>query len=224
MGANCSCEPQGSVAVLKIHAGKVNAFSHELIDELHSALDEIIAGEPKAVVLTGQEGIFSAGFDLKVMKSSPENAAKLIQAGGELLSRMYLLEKPLIIAASGHAVAMGAITLFVGDIRIGAEGSFKIGLNETNIGMVLPQFVIALAQDRLSTSMRSRAIAIGEIFNPEDACKAGFLDMTVPQDQLLVEAIAYGEKLGAYVDQKAFAENKRRLRIATLESVAGNWS
>ena len=224
MGANCSWENNGSVAVLKIHAGKVNAFSHDLISELHQAFDDIQSNDDiKSVVLTGQEGIFSAGFDLKVMKSGPKEAGALIKAGGELLCKMHLYPKPLIMAVSGHAMAMGSITLFTGDVRIGAEGSFKLGLNETAIGMALPRLAIALAQDRLRPTMISRAVIIGEIFDPKGAVEAGYLDMTAPADKLLDTAIAYAEQIGASVEPKAFLENKKRIRAATLEAVAGIW-
>ncbi|SMF81230.1 crotonase/enoyl-CoA hydratase family protein [Pseudobacteriovorax antillogorgiicola] len=224
MGTHCSSEVVDSVGLVKLHSGKVNAFSHDMIEELHQIFDDHRDNEQvKAVILTGQEGIFSGGFDLKVMKESHEAAMALVKAGGQLLTKLYLYEKPLIIACSGHAMAMGAIMLFVGDVRLGTQGQFKIGLNETAIGMTLPKLAVALAKDRISPAMLTRAVAIGEIFSPDEAQEAGYLDKVVVPQDLEQTALAYAMQIGNNVQLHAFAANKRRLREVTLESVANIW-
>ena len=224
MASLSSVEIVENIGVIKIHAGKVNAFSHELIEELHLGFDQLKENpNVKSVVLTGQEGIFSAGFDLKVMRAGPEQMNALVKAGGELLVKLYLYEKPLIIGASGHTMAMGAITLMVGDVRIGLEGEYKLGLNETSIGMALPKLAIAFAKDRLVNTMITRAVIIGEIFDPKGAVKVGYLDLVAPPEAFQDTLMTYAKQLGESVELNAFAENKRRIRAATLESVKDIW-
>lgn len=221
---HCSLERHENLGLLKIDSGKVNVFSHELIQELQNYFDELLGDDGvKAIILTGKEGIFSAGYDLKVMNAGVSEAMALVKAGGQLLTRLYLLEKPLIIASGGHCMAMGAITLFTGDIRIGAEGPYKIGLNESSIGMPLPKLAVALGKSRIPSTMQTRAMAIGEVFDPQGANVAGYYDLVVPADELIKTAFTYATQIGGGVDLKAFAENKRRLRTEVLSSVADVW-
>ena len=121
-----SYELDGSVAVIRIDDGKANAISHDLVDELHAALDRAEA-EARAVVLVGREGRFSAGFHLPTMTAGTEEMQGLVTAGAELLLRLYLLPRPLVVACTGHALAAGALLLLAADVRIGAAGEFKIG-------------------------------------------------------------------------------------------------
>src|SRR3954454_7431827 len=121
-------ELDGDVAVIRVDDGKANALSHAVIDALEAALHK--AGtEAKAVVLVGREGKFSAGFDLKTMTAGPEQAIGLLKAGIELALSVYLSPIPVVVAATGHGLAMGAILLMAADLRIGAEGPYKIGMN-----------------------------------------------------------------------------------------------
>jgi len=132
-------ELRDNVAVLRMDDGKVNALSHDMIDALRSAFDRAEA-EAGAVLLTGREGRLSGGFDLSTMGGGPESASKLVLAGAELLLHMYEYARPVVVACNGHALAAGAILLLVSDLRIGACGNFKIGLNEVSIQMTLPVF------------------------------------------------------------------------------------
>ena len=114
------------VATLTLANGKVNAISPAVIEAFNQALDH--AEQDRAVViLTGQPGILSGGYDLKVMTSGPENAVALVAAGSTLARRMLAHPYPIIVACSGHAVAKGAFLLLSADYRIGVDGPFQIG-------------------------------------------------------------------------------------------------
>lgn len=170
------------IATLTLNNGRVNAISPPLIDALHAALDRA-QSEGAVVVLTGQVGVFSAGFDLKVMTSSRDNAIALVTAGSLLARRMLAHPQPVIAACSGHAVAKGAFLLLAADYRVGAEGPYSIGLNEVQIGMTMHHVGIALARDRLLPAAFQRAVINAEMFTPHGAVAAGFLDAVVaPQD------------------------------------------
>jgi enoyl-CoA hydratase len=81
----------------------------------------------------------------------------MVEAGAELLLKIYMHPQPVIIGCTGHAVAAGALLLLTGDYRIGISGDFKIGLNETSIGLSLPTFGLELARDRLDGRYLNRA-------------------------------------------------------------------
>ena len=205
-------------ALITITNGKANAISHEVITGLNTALDKALK-EDKVVILTGQSGIFSAGFDLKVMTKSAESAKELVTKGSQLSLKMLSFPKPIIIACSGHAIAKGGFLLLSADYRIGVEGDFKIGLNEVLIGMTMHHAGIAIAKGRLSEVYVNRSVNNSEIYNPVAAEKAGFLDRVVPESQLLSTAIKVAEMFSK-VHRKAHAETKLKVRRSHLESLS----
>jgi len=208
-------ELDGNVAVLRVDDGKANAFSFALIDALHGALDRA-EKEAKALVWIGREGRFSGGFDLGVMRSGDLGAvAKLVSAGGRLATRLYEAPLPIVIGCTGHALAMGAVALLAADLRVGALGDFKIGLNEVAIGLTLPTFATALAQDRLSPRHLQRAVVLAEVYDGPGAVEAGFLDLAVPVDKVGDIAIEAAARL-AELHLGALHATKRRVRKATL--------
>ena len=91
------------------------------------------------MAIIGRPGKFSAGFDLSVMTAGPDQARDLLRAGADLALRIYTFPIPVVLGATGHALAMGAILLMAADVRIGADGPFKVGLPEVEIGMPLPR-------------------------------------------------------------------------------------
>lgn len=180
-------ELKDGVATITISNGKANALSHEVIEGLNQALDR--AEQDKAVViLTGQPGIFSAGYDLKEMQKGPKEAAALVTTGSRLTRRLAAFPLPVIGACSGHAIAKGAFILLSVDHRIGIEGPFKLGLNEVAIGMTMHHAGIEIARHRLAPAHFYRSVVNAEIYNPEGAVEAGFLDEVVAQDKLTERA------------------------------------
>jgi len=208
---------EDSIAIVTMDDGKANALSMPMIDGVLAALTRA-EGEAKAMVLAGRTDKFCAGFDLRVMWSGPEHATALLVAGSEMLLRLYDAHLPLVIACTGHALAGGALVVLTGDYRIGAQGAFKIGLNEVSIGMPVPVLAMEMARDRLSKRALTRAALLSEIYTPDDAVGAGYLDEVVAADQLLVRAKAEAVKLGALA-KSAFRATKTRLRRQTIEYI-----
>ena len=176
-----------NIATITLKNGKVNAISHQVIAELNEALDQAESASA-VVILTAQPGIFSAGFDLKSMKESSESAVALVTAGSTLSRRMLSFPFPIIGACSGHAIAKGAFLLLSCDHRIGCLGNFKLGLNEVAIGMTMHQAGIEIARNRVPTNYLSRSVINAELFSPETAVLAGFLDTLVEPEQLMATA------------------------------------
>jgi len=178
---------EDGIATITLQNGKVNAISHQVIAELNAALDQAEAAKA-VVVLTGQPGILSGGYDLKTMQESMTAAMALVTEGSTLTRRMLAFPTPIIVACSGHAVAKGAFLLLCSDYRIGIKGEFKLGLNEVAIGMVMHQAGIEMARGRMPINYFNRSVINAEMFNPEQAIEAGLLDRVVEPEQLMATA------------------------------------
>jgi enoyl-CoA hydratase len=201
----------GTTATITMDDGKVNALSLEMLDELNAALDR--AQRDRAiVVLTGREGVFSAGFDLAVLRDGGPPAAAMLQAGFDLAQRLLSFPTPVVMACSGHAIAMGAFLLLSGDHRIGVAGApHKIVANEVAIGLTMPRAAVEIARQRLTPAPFQRAMNLAETFNPDSAVGAGFLDMVVAAGELLETAQTAASDLGG-LDLAAHAATKQRTR------------
>lgn len=208
---------QDGIATLTLSNGKVNAISPDVISAFNSALDQALA-DRAVVVVTGQPGILSAGYDLKVMTSSPQNAIELVSAGSTLARRLLAHPFPVVVACTGHAVAKGAFLLLSGDYRIGVEGPFHIGLNEVQIGMPMHHAGIELARDRLRRSAFQRSVVCAEMFDPAGALVAGFLDEVVPAEQLAEATLRAAQRLQK-LNMKAHALTKLKVRKTFLETL-----
>lgn len=212
-----SYQLEDGIATLTLSNGKVNAISPDVIAAFNAALDR--AEQDRAIViLTGQPGILSGGYDLKVMTSGPQNAVNLVAAGSTLARRMLAHPYPIIVACPGHAVAKGAFLLLSADYRIGVEGPFNIGLNEVQIGMTMHHVGIELARDRLRKSAFHRSVINGEMFDPQGAQDAGFLDKVVPAEALLPTALAAAQQLKK-INMTAHRNTKLKVRKALLETL-----
>jgi enoyl-CoA hydratase len=189
-----NCTIENGIATITLQNGKANAISHEVIEQFHSALDQAEA-EKAIVIITGQPGLLSAGFDLKVMQAGPKEAIALVTEGSKLTRRMIAFPTPIITANPGHAVAKGAFILLCSDYRIGVKGPFKIGLNEVAIGITMHYAGLAMAKHGVDDSYFTRSVINAEMFDPEEAMEAGFLDKVVEPEALMDEAIACAETL-----------------------------
>ena len=208
---------EDGVAVLRFDDGKANVLSFAAIDSFSAALDRA-ESEASSVCIVGREGKLCAGFDLSVMSAGMDAAQKLVAAGGELLMRIYQHPQPVVAAVTGHALAAGALLVLSCDVRIGADVPAKIGLNETSIGMPLPLFAIALAEDRLDRRALVEATLSARVYAPQEAVEIGYLDRVVPVDEVEAAAIAEARRLGAY-SSRAYAETKEVLRAGTVTRV-----
>ncbi|MEE2702460.1 MAG: crotonase/enoyl-CoA hydratase family protein [Myxococcota bacterium] len=212
-----SYELRDSVALLGFDDGKANVIGPTAQAALHAGLDRA-EKEARAVVLAGRSGRFSAGFDLAVMRAGGDEVVRMVRGGAELALRLYSFPLPVVAAVTGHALAMGAVLLLAVDERISASGDFKIGLNETAIGMTLPDFALILTRERLAPTHLTRATLNAEIFGPAGAVAAGFLDQVVPAEELPQEAFARASALAA-LDVKAHHATKRSLRKLALAAL-----
>lgn len=208
---------EDGIATLTLSNGKVNAISPDVIAAFNAALDQAVA-DRAIVIITGQPGILSGGYDLKVMTAGPKEAVSLVTAGSTLARRLLSHPFPVIVACPGHAVAKGAFILLSADYRIGVDGPFSIGLNEVQIGMTMHHAGIELARDRLRRSAFHRSVINGEMFDPQSAVDAGFLDKVVAAEELQGAALAAARQLKR-INMTAHKNTKLKVRKALLETL-----
>ncbi|WP_448632851.1 MULTISPECIES: crotonase/enoyl-CoA hydratase family protein [Pseudomonas fluorescens group] len=208
---------EDGIATLTLNNGKVNAISPDVIVAFNAALDQATA-DRAVVIITGQPGILSGGYDLKVMTAGPQQAVSLVTAGSTLARRLLSHPFPVVVACPGHAVAKGAFLLLSADYRIGVDGPFSIGLNEVQIGMTMHHAGIELARDRLRKSAFHRSVINAEMFNPQDAVGAGFLDKVVSAQELQEAALEAARQLKK-LNMTAHKNTKLKVRKALLETL-----
>jgi enoyl-CoA hydratase len=211
-------EAADSIAIITMNDGKVNALGFEMLAELNEALDRAEA-ENAAVVLTGREGLFSAGFDLRVLTAGGPTTAELLNTGFKLSYRLLSFPLPVVMACSGHAFAMAVFILLSGDYRLGViDADHKLTANEVAIGMTMPRSAIEVCRHRLSPEHIDRVIVLAEVFNPNSALATGLLDEVAPVGGLLEAAHAKASALMA-LNRPAFAATKLRIHDGTLSKL-----
>ncbi len=210
-------EQNGDVALLHFDDGKANAVSHDLVAAMNEGLDQA-EKDAKAVIVHGRAGRFSGGFDLKEISKGPEAAQALLNKGAHMMLRMFSHPQPLIAACTGHAIAAGAFMLLACDSRVGTSGEFLIGLNETAIGMSFPVFGHELATNRLSKRHLTSALIQSQLYSPEEAVDAGFLDLVVGEDELIQSSLDLAKKL-AELPGEAYAKNKLDSRKLPIDKI-----
>ncbi len=206
------------IATITIDDGKVNAFSIPMLQAIHAAFDQA-ERDGAIVILTGREGYFSAGFDLKVFAGGEvAQVIEMLTLGATLAERILGFATPVITACSGHTVAAGAFLPLAADLRIGTDGPFRVGLNEVKIGLTVPWFVIELARGRLQPAHLNRSVVSATMYNPSEAVTAGFFDRIVPSDELLPASLAAAAEL-AELNPAAHSATKLRVRGASLKAI-----
>ena len=201
---------QANYTLIQMDDGKANALGFDMLTQLNVALDSAEeAGKP--VIICGRPGKFSAGFDLAVMGEGGDEMVRLLRAGASTSRRILNFPTPVVLAVTGHALAMGALLLLSADYRIGVHGAYKIGLNEVAIGMTLPYFGIELARERLATTHLTPAVSLARVYDAAGALEAGYLDDAVSEEDLLTQAIAVAEQF-ASLDMGAHQQTKARTR------------
>lgn len=204
-----------SIATITMDDGKVNSLSGAMLAEINAALDQAEA-DGSVVLLTGRAGVFTAGFDLAVLRDGGPDAVAMLRGGMDLAHRVLSFPAPVVAACSGHAIAMGAFLLLSADYRIGMTGSsHKITANEVAIGLTLPRAAVEICRQRLAPAHFQRALNLAELYTPDAAVDAGFLDTVVPEHQLLEAAVATA-KLMSGLDRAAHAATKLRTRGLAL--------
>lgn len=204
------------VATITMNDGKVNVMSTAMLEDIDAAFHQAEKDRAIVVLRSGCKDIFSAGFDLKIFAAGvAEQSLEMVKAGAELAIRVMSYPFPTIGIMEGHAYPMGTFLLLACDVRVGARGSHRMGLNEVAIGISPPGFAIELARSRVHPAWLSRTVTLGEMFEPDEAVTAGFLDRVVAESEInraIEDAVVALRK----IHTQSHALAKQRLRHATI--------
>ncbi len=208
---------QGQVATIRIDDGKRNALSPQVLHKINQALDQA-ESDRAIVIMTGRESVFSAGFDLNVMKRGGINALHMLRAGYALTARVMAYPYPVVAACNGHSVAMGVFLMLSTDYVIGSRGDFKIAANEVAIGLTMPRVAAAMLRHRLKPAAFQRAVVLSQHFDVESALDAGFFDEVVDPVDLIPRANTCAGKFSE-LDPRAHSASKRRIRASLIRKI-----
>jgi enoyl-CoA hydratase len=197
-------------SLITLDDGKANAVSFVMLDQLNSALDQAEEAG-KVVVITGRP-------NLLVMSQGGEQVMKLVSGGADFAKRILQFPTPVVLAVTGHALAMGGIMLMTADYRIGIAGDYKLGLNEVAIGMSMPRFGVEIARARLAPAHFELSVNCAYLYDAEGAVEAGYLDEAVDSGQLMYRAVAVAEQLSG-LDMQAHQNTKSRVRAPLLRAL-----
>ena len=183
------------VSIITLDDGKANVFSPSMISAVNKCLDDVPT-EKGSLIITGRTGMFSAGFDLKIISAGDMAATREMSLKGfKLLSRIFSFPRPVLAACSGHGIALGTFLLCCCDYRIGVKGEFLVGANEMRTNMVIPVPILELIKFRVAQSHKYRAVLGAEMYSIENAIEAGIIDEIVDADDLMNTALTKAKDL-----------------------------
>lgn len=209
-----------AVATITLDDGKVNVLSPTMQQNIHAALDQAEqADDVKAIVLAGNNRVLSAGFDLAIFGSGDAAAGFAMLRGGiELMDRILRFPVPVVVAATGPAVAGGSFLLCSGDHRIGSEKT-RCQANEVAIGMTVPQSCIEILRMRLTNSAFQRAVGLAATFTGDEARAGGWLDEVVAPGDVLSRAQEVAAGFAATLHTQHHLASKLKARAAGLAAI-----
>ncbi|HPY24370.1 MAG TPA: crotonase/enoyl-CoA hydratase family protein [Mycobacterium sp.] len=208
-----------SVAVITMDDGKVNALGPAMLAEINSALDRAESEQAGAVVIAGNERVFSGGFDLKVFRSGDVQASiDMLKGGFNLSHRLLSFPVPVVAACTGHAIAMGSFLACSTDHRIAAP-VYNFQANEVAIGMVLPYPALEVMKLRLTRSAYQQAVGLARTFLGDTALAGGWVDEIAMPNQVLPRAVEAAQDFATNLHAKAHYACKMRARQEALDAI-----
>ena len=179
---------EDDISIITLDDGKANVFSPEMSNQLNACLDQVDT-ESGCLIITGREGMFSAGLDLKTIQTGDvDRIVEMSSRAFKLLARIFSFPRPVIAACSGHGIALGTFLICCCDYRIGIKGDYMLGANEMRTNMVIPTPILELIKFRVNDSHKYRAVLGAEMYNFNQAQEAGLIDDVVEIDNLMTAA------------------------------------
>jgi 3,2-trans-enoyl-CoA isomerase len=210
----------GAVRELRLNRPPANAFSPELIVALKQAVESAPQDGARALVLSGAPGRFSAGLDVPLLLTLDRPAiAGLWREFYALLCALALSPIPITAAITGHATAGGSVLPLFCDCRVAAQGDWKLGLNEVQVGLPLPPVIFAGLKRLVGAHQAERLAVGGLLISPDEAARIGLVDEVVPLDQVVTRALEWSRSLLA-LPVDAMAVTRRRVRADLFEIFA----
>ncbi|MFA6231571.1 MAG: enoyl-CoA hydratase/isomerase family protein [Rhodanobacter sp.] len=175
----------------------VNALNLEMLRALRAAIDDSVNQGARGIVMSGAQGLFSAGVDVPALLQ--RDRAGVLEYWREFFALCATLARapiPMVAAITGHSPAGGAVLALFCDYRVMAEGPFRIGLNEVQVGLIVPDAIQLALRRVVGTYRAERLLVSGAMIDSAEALACGFVDELTGVDQVTTRALHWlGELL-----------------------------
>lgn len=196
----------------------VNALDPTLVRALRESVEAAPRDGMRGLVLSGAVGLFSAGLDVPVLLTIDRPAFRTFWNDFfGLCAALARSPIPVVAAITGHAPAGGAVLAIMCDYRVMARGAFRIGLNEVQVGLSVPDCIQAALRRLVGAYRAERLMVAGAMLESEQAQAIGLVDELVDTDFVVSRALAWLQELLQFPPQ-AMGET-RRLARADLAAV-----
>jgi enoyl-CoA hydratase len=210
---------RGGIAVVTMAHGKANALDVEFCEALAAQFDKLRDAPTKAVVLTGQGRMFSAGVDLlRLSAGGAPYVRRFLPALNRLYDAVFFFPKPVVAAVNGHAIAGGCILQCCADRRLAAKDGGRIGVTELLVGVPFPSLPFEIMRATTPPRYLADGMFSGATFAPDAALARGLVDELCDAAALFDRAVALAETLAA-LSPKAFAQTKQQLRQPAADAL-----
>lgn len=208
----------GAVRELRLDRPPVNALSPELIVALKAGIETACQEGVRALILSGSPGRFSGGLDVPLLLSLDRpSMAALWRDFYALLGAIAKSPIPIVAAVTGHAPAGGTVLALYCDWRVMAEGDYKIGLNEVQVGIPIPPVILAGARRLIGPRLAERLTVSGALVSPRDALELGLVDELAPAEKTVNQALEWCRRTLAL--PRVAMSSTRRLARADLAAI-----
>ena len=221
---------ENDISIIKLDDGKANAFSYNMLSQVNDLLKKV-PRDSGALVITGREGLFSGGFDLKTLATGDmEKITKMVQLGYRLLLELFSFDRPIVAAVSGHSIALGLFVTCSADYRIAIDGKYVCQANEVRNNMDIPPQIMEILKARVNKKYFYPAVYHSDTYSVQDSIEVGYIDEVVSEDQFMERVMEKAKELATlphpfYANTKKTAQDDVRQKIADAidkyENLAG---
>ena len=221
---------ENDISIIKLDDGKANAFSYDMLSQVNELLKKV-PRDSGALVITGREGLFSGGFDLKTLATGDmEKITKMVQLGYRLLLELFSFDRPIVAAVSGHSIALGLFVTCSADYRIAIDGKYVCQANEVRNNMDIPTQIMEIVRARVNNKYFYSAVYHSDAYSVQDSIEVGYIDEVVSEDQFMERVMEKAKELATlphpfYANTKKTAQDDVRQKIADAidkyENLAG---
>ncbi len=181
---------------LRLARPPVNALNPALLQALREAIEIAPQEGAQALVLSGSPGIFSAGLDVPALLAMPrDELERAWRAFFEVCTALAHCPVPTVAALTGHSPAGGAVLSLYCDYRVMAEGDFRIGLNEVQVALVVPECIQHALRRVVGAYRAERLMVSGAMIDATQAARIGMVDELVPLDQVVARSVEWLQAL-----------------------------